>query len=263
MWVFKDIILMVGCVIMTAIAIIGIIGLGFDIREIHNNIGSWNLTWFEFGFIVLAISFWVIVIKLILRLNRFEIAKPSLIESGISFPFSGYRIVRKTDKFPFEPQVGYAKVGIRNTGGLLEDCIGTVKGIANVTVSKGQLRIMPLLFTESSLFWENGKIHETIPNDGLHRYLHLAFLDQNKPDSWQLAIEQPKRVDYFKGWHKIDIVISSSKTQMKPLKVELALGYGVREYPPPALNLWPWELWQYSVNKQIQQATDKEGFQLE
>lgn len=70
MWILKDVVLVVGGVIMTSVSIVGFIGLGFNIREIHNNIGALNLTWFEFGFILLVISFWVVIIKLIIKINK-------------------------------------------------------------------------------------------------------------------------------------------------------------------------------------------------
>ena len=78
MWIFKDIILVVGCVIMTVVSIIGLIGIGFDIDQIHNSIGNWGLTWFELIFIMLVISFWIVVVRLIRRLNKYEKAKPIL-----------------------------------------------------------------------------------------------------------------------------------------------------------------------------------------
>jgi len=76
MWLLKDIVLVVGYVIMTVISIIGFIGLGFNIKEIHNNIGIWNLTWLELGFIILVIAFWVVTTRLIIRLGRFERKRP-------------------------------------------------------------------------------------------------------------------------------------------------------------------------------------------
>lgn len=248
---------------MAIILVVNTIGIAFNIQQIRHEIAYWGLSWFELLSLIFTVAFGIVVIRLISRQNKYEKAKPSLLTSLLSFPLSGYRIVRTSEKFPFEPQVGYTKIGIRNVGGLLEDCVGTVKGIAKVTVSKGQISIMPLIFTESSLFWENGKTSETIPNDGISRYLRLAYLDQNKPDAWQLAIDDSKKEDYFTGWHKIDIVISSLKTKMEPLKVEVALGFGGREDPPPPLNLWSWDIWQDNVNKQIEQATDKESFRLE
>jgi len=69
---------MVGSIVMTLISIIGLIGLGFDIREIHNSIGKWGLTWFELIFVLLIISFWIVVIKLILKINQYERNRPKL-----------------------------------------------------------------------------------------------------------------------------------------------------------------------------------------
>ena len=115
----------------------------------------------------------------------------------------------------------------------------------------------------SSLFWENGKASDNIPNDGVERYLNLAYLDQSKPATWQLAIDKSKREDYFTGWHKIDVVISDLKSKVEPLKVEVALGFADREDPPPPLNLWSWDTWHEAILKRLQQEPHKEDFQLE
>jgi len=263
MWIFKDILLVVGLVIMASIFVVNTIGTAFDIQQIRHEIAYWGLSWFELLSLIFMVAFGIVVIRLIWRRNKYEKAKPSLFTRLLSFPLSGYRIVRTSEKSPFEPQVGYAKIGIRNTGGLLEDCIGTVTGIAKVNVVKGELNVMPLIFTHSNLFWENGEVSDNIPNDGVDRYLNLAYLDQNNPDAWQLAIEEQRREDYFTGWHKVGVVISSLKSKVEPLKVEVALGFAGREDPPPPLNLWPWDAWYKSIVKQMQQEPHKEDFQLE
>lgn len=246
---------------MAIASLIGLIGLGFNIQEIRASAPLWGLTWLEICFVVVVIAFCWVVIKLIRRLNKFEQEKPLLSAYPVSFPIGGYRIVKSSKLFA--PQVGHAKIIVRNTGGLLEDCIGTVTGVAKVNVVKGKLHTRPLTSTHSNLFWENGEISANIPNDGVDRYLNLAYLDQNKPDAWQLAIEEQKREDYFTGWHKIDVVISSLKMKVESLKVEVALGFGDRKNAPPPLNLWPWDAWYKSIVEQMQQEPHKEDFQLE
>jgi len=228
--------------------------------------GGWTLTtntniavWVLAG--IPALLFLIAGIKLQFRLVAFKGEMPQLRASLLSFPISGYRIV-KSDKL-LAPQTGYAKIIIRNTGGLLEDCIGTVTGISKVNVVRGKVEIMPLVFTSSNLFWDNGEISRNIPNDKVDRYLNLAYLDQNKPNAWQLAIDESRREDYFTGWHKIDLVISSLKTKLEPMKVEVALGFGGREDPQAPLNLWSWDKWYQDVQKRLQQAPDREDFQLE
>lgn len=71
-WLFKDIVVVVGLVIMASIVVVSAIGFGLDIQQIRENIAIWGLTWFEFSFLVLGVAFWVVVIKLIKRLNKFE-----------------------------------------------------------------------------------------------------------------------------------------------------------------------------------------------
>ena len=67
--------------------------------------------------------------------------------------------------------------------------------------------------------------------------------------------------DYFYGWHKIDIVISSLSTQMEPIKIEVALALGARDDPPSGLNLWPWDKWYSTRQKELQRELDKEDSQ--
>ncbi len=78
MWFLKDIVLVVGCVVMTTLTIAGFIGVGLDVREIHSEISRWPLTWFELGFIIIGISFISVVVRLIYRLNKYERTKPIL-----------------------------------------------------------------------------------------------------------------------------------------------------------------------------------------
>jgi hypothetical protein len=250
MWILKDILIVVGLVIMAIISVVNTIGTVFDIQQIRNEIVYWGLSWFELLSFAFMVAFLIVVIRLILRLNKYEKAKPFLNTRLLPFPLNGYRIVKPTEKFPFEPRIGYAKIGVKNTGGLLEDCIGTVTGISNIDTKNG--RVTPLIFTSSNLFWDNGEISRIIPNDGVELYLNLAYLDQNKPDAWKLAIDESKREDYFKGWHKIDVVISSLKTQLEPVKIEIALGYGGREDSPVPLNPQPWDKWYQALQKKLQ-----------
>jgi len=78
MWILKDIFLVVWMVIMTLLLFANVIGVGFDIQQMRENIAVWNLTWFEFLSLALSISFFVVVSKLIWKINRYEKAKPVL-----------------------------------------------------------------------------------------------------------------------------------------------------------------------------------------
>jgi hypothetical protein len=77
-WLFRDIIVVVGLLVMVIISVIGFVGVGFDIREISKNIAIWGLTWLEVLFILLAISFLVVVTRLLKRLGQFERVRPEL-----------------------------------------------------------------------------------------------------------------------------------------------------------------------------------------
>ena len=79
MWILKDIFLMVWLVIMSLLFIVNTIGVGFDIQQIRENIAVWGLTWFELLSVALAISFLVVVFKLIWKLSKYEKAKPKII----------------------------------------------------------------------------------------------------------------------------------------------------------------------------------------
>lgn len=256
MWWLKDIVLVVGLVVMAILLVIGAVGVAFNIQQIRDNIAIWGLTWFEVIAGIFAVAFCVVVLKLMRRLNKFERAKPLLSTSLLSFPIGGYRI--GTMKVLSAPQKGYAKIAVRNTGGFLDNCIGIVERISKVDIVKGKIQIIPLVFTSTSLYWDNGKNKMGIPNDEVDRYLNLAYLDQNKPNVWQLAIDKSKREDYFTGWHKIEVVISSGTASASPLSVGVALGLGDRVSPPSGLNLWPWDKWYESIQNELKQATHKE-----
>lgn len=72
MWLFKDIIVVVGLVIMAIIFVINTFGKAFDIQQINENIVYWGLTWSELLFFILVFAFWMVVIKLILRINKYR-----------------------------------------------------------------------------------------------------------------------------------------------------------------------------------------------
>lgn len=215
--------------------------------------------WFrpEYLWVIPAVLFFVAGLKLQFRLDSFKKGLPKLQAKLVSFPISGTRIVNG-DKL-FAPQEGYAKITVINNGGTIEDCIGTVCSIAKLGELHEEIQIRPLVFTARQLTWDDGETTKTIPNDGVERYLNLAYLDQNQGHKWQLAINNSD--DYFYGWHKIDVVISSLKTQMEPTKIEIALGLGDRTDPPSGLNLWPWDKWHTIRQRELKQASDKEGSQ--
>ena len=103
--------------------------------------------------------------------------------------------------------------------------------------------VTPLTFINERLYWYGNNESITIPNDNLERFLNIAFMDQHKPGIWQIAIKGNQKKDYGVGWWKIDLVISSLSTLMKPLKIEIALGLGDWERPASGINLWPWDKW--------------------
>lgn len=258
MWLLKDIVIVVGLVVMAILLVIGAIGVGFNIQQIRDNIAIWGLTWFEVIAGILAVAFWVVVLKLIWRLNKFEQKKPLFSAYPVSFPIGGWRVGKLKDLSA--PRKGYAKIAVINRGGFLDNCIGNVEGIWAVDIIKGQVSKKKLSdLASNSLSWENGRDSLGIPNDGLPRMINLAYLDQERPGVWQLAIEESHRQDYITGWYKIDIVISSVSPMPNPLRVEVALGFGDREFPPSGLNLWPWDKWYESIQDELKQALDKEG----
>ena len=65
MSLFRDIILMVGLVILVITAIVALAGLLFDIEEIMAGDAIFGLTWFEVSFILLIIAYWTVIIRLI------------------------------------------------------------------------------------------------------------------------------------------------------------------------------------------------------
>ena len=257
MWFFKDIIVVVGLVVMAILFVMGVVGVAFDIQEIRNNIAFWGITWFEAVAGIFAIAFWVVVIKLVIRLNRFERGRPKLNIRLIPFPLSGYSF----GKSPFTPKKGFAKIAVANSGGIIVDCIGRVTSISMVNIVRGQIQIMRQAFTATFLSWDSDETKLSIPNGGVPRYLNLAYIDQNRPGMWQLAIDDPQKQDYGTGWWKIGVTISSESQQTDKEEIEVALGLGDRKSPPDGLNLWPWDKWYESIQNELRQEIDKEGSQ--
>lgn len=72
MWILKDIITVIGLVIIAVIAIINAIGLGFHIKDLREQAVLWGLNWFEILSCILTLSFIVVVCRLMKRLNRYE-----------------------------------------------------------------------------------------------------------------------------------------------------------------------------------------------
>ena len=78
MWILKDILIMLGLVIMAMIFVVNTIGTAFDIQQIRHEIVYWGLSWFELLSFIFTAAFLVVVIRLISRLNKYERAKPIL-----------------------------------------------------------------------------------------------------------------------------------------------------------------------------------------
>ncbi|MCZ6789207.1 MAG: hypothetical protein O7D33_04605 [Chloroflexi bacterium] len=72
MWLLKDLLLVVGLLVMAVAFIVGVIGYAFDLREIRDEAVVWGLTRNDLLFIILALAFWVVVIRLLYRLHKAE-----------------------------------------------------------------------------------------------------------------------------------------------------------------------------------------------
>lgn len=220
------------------------------------DLSEWQtLAWFA-G--IPAVLFLVAGIKLQFKVDNYEKRLPKLEYRLLPFPQGGTRIISQGED---ELEEGYAKIAIRNNGGKVEDCYGIVCGIALVDERKEILRVIPLKLTNENLYWDGNGKYMTIVNDSLERYVNIAYLDQNKPRIWKLAIKGNQKKDYSLGWWKIDIVISSLKTQMEPVNIEVALGLGERERPASGINLWPWDKWYEARQRELKQVLGKEGSQ--
>jgi hypothetical protein len=78
MSLLRDIVFMVGAVILAITTLIGLAGIVFDTEEVLERGTIYGLTWFEIIFILLVISFWMVIIRLILRIRTFEKSRPSI-----------------------------------------------------------------------------------------------------------------------------------------------------------------------------------------
>jgi hypothetical protein len=72
MWIFKDVVTAAGLVIMALIFVTGAIGLGFNVQGIRNTAILWGLNLFELISCIFTFSFFVVVFRLIKRLNQYE-----------------------------------------------------------------------------------------------------------------------------------------------------------------------------------------------
>lgn len=75
----RDIILVVGLVVMAIILVINAIGLVLNVQQIRDNIVFWGISWPVLIFAVFALAFCVVVGKLIYRLNKFERMRPKIL----------------------------------------------------------------------------------------------------------------------------------------------------------------------------------------
>ena len=63
---------------MAMATIVNAIGTAFTVQALRDDTALFGLTWSEILWFIFAIACWYIVIKLILKLNRYEKARPSL-----------------------------------------------------------------------------------------------------------------------------------------------------------------------------------------
>uniref|UniRef100_A0A6M3LTU7 Uncharacterized protein n=1 Tax=viral metagenome TaxID=1070528 RepID=A0A6M3LTU7_9ZZZZ len=174
---------------MTIISIIGLFGLGFDIQQINDNIKVWNLTWLELGFIIFVISFWIVVIKLILRLHKYE-SKALLLS-----------VKPKT-------QVGREiSLIVHNKGNIPAICSANIT--CSIIPGKRQLtHIIQLI--NASMVWENSGIDTETINAGKSKVLKVCdFRSEDRNGSTVYTMNFIKRelgnsetvpcADYFEG----------------------------------------------------------------
>jgi hypothetical protein len=64
MSLFKDIIFMVGLVILVITASVALAGILFDIEEIMTGDAIFGLTWLEVAFILLIIAYFTVILRL-------------------------------------------------------------------------------------------------------------------------------------------------------------------------------------------------------
>lgn len=237
--------------------VIGLVGICFDIEQMRDKAILWGLSWVEICFVILGVSFWIVVIRLLRRLNRFESGKPLLNVWAISFPLGGWSVsVGSTylldPNVLVAPEKGYAKLGVKNRGGLMVNCVGNVVGLSIMEIRDKKVSTKRMRFLSSALLWDTGQRTINIPNDGVPRMLNLAYLDQEKPNQWELALaDKDKEKSYPSGWYKIDVVISSEAEYVKPVSVSVVLGLGMREYPPPPLEAHLWDDWASDIEEGI------------
>lgn len=197
--------------------------------------------------------------KLQSKVDKDEGRLPKLTYRLLSFPRYGGRIVEEGED---ELQEGYAKIGIRNHGGKVEDCYGSVCSLTFLNVTRREMQIKRLVFTSEDLCWDGNGQYMTIVNDGVERYLNIAYIDQHKYGSWRLAIGGNQKKDFSSGWLGVDIIISSKSTEMEAIKIKAVLGLGEIELVGPGIELWDWEKWLESKLKELEPKVAKQGSEI-
>lgn len=165
-----------------------------------------------------------------------------------SGPRSGYTIVMEPRGAPRMTHV-YAQLEIKNKGAFLRNCKITAVGISDIN-SDGQ--VLPLVFPPRDLCWNpdhpnpnQRSSRRDIANDGVPVLADVAHLNQSQPEKWSLVTaDSALRESFPPGWYKLDLILSSESEQPNTKLVELVVGLGVRENPPPPIVLRLWKDWE-------------------
>ncbi len=171
----------VAAVFLAASSVIGIAGRLFDWRDSLDTVALFGWTWFDLLFVVLVISFWIVVINLYLRTHRLEKRQPKLTVLPIAYKGENC-----------------AYLEIHNKGGYAPSCIGNVTAVSVVT-SVGDVEYLRNQI--GILLWAGGERTMNLPNDGVRRRLVIA---KSAPDGWVI----PNIQKYGVGRYKVDVVVS-------------------------------------------------------
>ena len=134
MGLFKDIVLTIGLLVMSAALVIGAVGYALNLREIRDETIKWGLTWNDLIFIILALSFLVVAVRLLYRVRKVESAidsRPNLsitCEDASEFEQIG---VKEYGRIGFNPWVRNLKL-LRidnNSGVMAERCRVRIRSV--------------------------------------------------------------------------------------------------------------------------------------
>lgn len=195
-----------------------------------------DLQWYTIIFIAVVtglVSF--SLIGLVLTLGAWLTRRKVFRVKPLSGDTSGFYVIPAGEPDPTEPKIIHARLEVESRS-FLRNCSATVTGLSRVD---RQQRLQRLGGNDqlTALYWtepDHARTRDLTP--GLPATIIVATLDQKDPSKFGLGSTK-----YPPGWYKIEVLLTSESEERAEQSVELKLGLGTRDYPPPPLGLHFWK----------------------